>query len=485
MKTNSRARLIATVGLALVALLAVGCGQKAAEAVRYHCPMHPTYISNGPGECPICGMRLVPVEKEADSQQLTADSSPTRPPEKTRGHVHSEGYVCPMCPKVHERAPGRCPVCGMKLLPAATTEHLHDDHDHIGDSAAPAWRSVDGGAGHAAVKLSADAVRLAGVQTAPVVRASLARTVRTVGNVLADETRVRHVHTKISGWVERLHVNFTGQHVRAGQPILSLYSPELLASQEEFLRARRAAAQFSSSELPEVRRGGEDLLAAARRRLELFDVPESLIAELERTGTPQRTVTLLAPVSGFVTAKSVVEGHEVQPGEELFTLSDLSRVWVEADFYEYEAAGLALGEHATITLAYDPAVSLAGRIAFIYPTLDPSTRTLRVRFEFANPGLRLKPGMFADVEVRLDPGEGLVVPDSAIIDTGERRLVFVSRGDGVFEPREVKIGVRAGGRARVLDGLVEGEEVAVRANFLLDSESRLRAAIGSAAAHRH
>jgi multidrug efflux pump subunit AcrA (membrane-fusion protein) len=378
-------------------------------------------------------------------------------------------YRNPMDPSITSPVPAKDSM-GMDYVPVYADEIA---------TAAP------GAPDHATFEVAASGLQLAGVQTAPVERGSLGRTVRTVGNVLADETRVRHVHTKISGWVERLHVNYTGQYVRAGQPILSVYSPELLASQEEFLRAREVAGRFGSSGLPEVRRGGEDLLAAARRRLELFDVPESLIAELERTGTPQRTVTLLAPVSGYVTAKSVVEGHEVQPGEELFTISDLSRVWVEADFYEYEAAGLALGENATVTLAYDPTVSLAGRIAFIYPTLDPATRTLRVRFEFANPGLKLKPGMFADVEVRLDPREGLIIPDSAIIDTGERRLVFVSRGGGVFEPREVKIGVRADGRARVLDGLAEGEEVAVHANFLLDSESRLRAAIASAAVPRH
>ena len=513
MNRKTRVRLIAVAGLALVALLAAACGDRTAEAVRYHCPMHPTYISDRPGDCPICGMRLVPIEKTGDSGQRTGLSSPTHPATKTHGHVHTEGYVCTMCPEVHERAPGRCRECGMKLVPAATTGHRHDDHDHAGNPDALPWRPAglrtadssqltadsstahpsertepDEIPGHAPIQVATAGLQLAGVQTAPVVRASLARSVRTVGNVLADETRVRHVHTKISGWVEKLYVNFTGQHIRAGEPILSLYSPELLASQEEFLRARQAAAQFGASQLPEVRRGAEDLLSAARRRLELFDVPEAFIAELERTGTPRRTVTLLAPVSGYVTAKNVVEGHEVRPGQELFTITDLARVWVEADFYEYEAAWLSLGERATITLAYDPAVSLAGRIAFIYPTLDPATRTLRVRFEFANPGLKLKPGMFADVEVQMDPGEGLVIPDSAIIDTGERRLVFVNHGDGSFEPREVRIGVRGGGRARVLDGLAEGELVAVRANFLLDSESRLRAAIAGTVAtpaHQH
>jgi len=493
MTVTPTVRLIAAAALACAVVLAAGCADRTAEATRYHCPMHPTYVADRPGDCPICGMRLVPIEKTGDSAQGTGDSSPSHPPDQAVGHVHTEGYICTMCPEVHERAPGRCRVCGMKLVPAATTEHRHDDHGHAGDAAALPWRPIgpaDGSPapppGYAAVELTTDGLRLAGVQTAPVERATLGRTVRTVGSVQADETRVRHVHTKVSGWVERLHVSYTGQPVRRGQPILEIYSPELLASQEEFLRAREVAGRFAASELPEVRRGGEELLAASRRRLELLDVPAAAIAEIERTGTARRTVTLLAPVSGHVTAKATFEGHQVEPGMELFEISDLSRVWVEAAFYEYEAASLRLGEPATVTLAYDPTVRLAGRIAFIAPTLDPASRTLSVRFEFDNPGLRLKPGMFADVEVRLDSTEGLVVPDTAIIDTGERRIVFVAGDGDTFEPREVTIGVRADGRASVLAGLAEGERVAVRANFLLDSESRLRAAIGGAgAAHRH
>jgi RND family efflux transporter MFP subunit len=303
--------------------------------------------------------------------------------------------------------------------------------------------------------------------------------VRTVGTVLPDETRVRHVHTKIAGWVEHLHVNFTGQAVRAGEPILVLYSQELLASQEEYLRARETAARFSTSTLPEVRRGGEDLVRAARRRLELFDVPASLLAELDRTGTPQRAVTLNAPVSGYVTAKDVFEGHQVEPGMELFTITDLSRVWIEADFYEYEARGLTIGQAASLSLPYDPAVSLAGRIAYVYPTLDPETRTLRVRFDFPNPRTALKPGMFASVELSLAPKEALVIPDSAVMDTGERQVVFVETTPGRLEPREVRVGVRSAGKAEVRSGLVGGERVAIKANFLLDSESRLRAAFAA------
>jgi RND family efflux transporter MFP subunit len=353
------------------------------------------------------------------------------------------------------------------------------------DEAAPEASPVEG---FASVAIGKQGLRLAGVQTATAQRDTVSRSIRTIGFVTADETRIRHVHTKISGWIEKLSINYTGQQVRAGQPILTIYSPQLLASQEEFLRAREAAARFSASSLPEVRQGGEDLVAAARRRLELFDVPRSLLAELERTGKPRRTVALLAPVSGYVTAKEAFEGQEVQPGMELFTITDLSRIWVEAEFYEYEARLLRVGQTATVFLPYDPHVRRQGKLTFIHPTLDAESRTLKVRLEFANQDLAFKPGMFADVVTDLGTREGIVVPDSAVIDTGTRELVFVERQGGVFEPREVRVATRSNGQALILDGLAENERVVVRANFLVDSESRLRAAIAamqSAGAHQH
>jgi RND family efflux transporter MFP subunit len=315
------------------------------------------------------------------------------------------------------------------------------------------------------------------VQSVVARRGTLGRSVRTVGLVVPDERRVRHVHTKIAGWIEKLYANFIGQEVRRGQPLLTIYSPELLATQEEFLRALEAAARFAGSQLPEVRKGGEELLTAARRRLELFDVPASFVAELEESRRPLRTVTLLAPVSGFVTTKDVFEGQQIEPGMELYTITDLAQVWVEADFYEYEAHALEVGQQATLFLPHDPHVRLAGNVTFVYPTLDPESRTLKMRLEFPNQDGRLRPGMFADVVAQLEKREGIVVPDSAILDSGLRQIVFVERQTGLFEPREVRVASRAEGQALVLSGVQEGERVAVRANFLLDSESRLRAAI--------
>jgi RND family efflux transporter MFP subunit len=419
-------------------------GKAEREVLYYRNPMDPSVTSPTPAKDSM-NMDYIPVY--ADEEQPRAE----------RKILY---YRNPMDPSVTSPTPAKDSM-GMDYLPVYA-----DGQEESG--------FVEG---FASVTIGSQGLRLAGVQTAVAKRGTLSRATRTVGLVTPDETRIHHVHTKTSGWVEKLYVNFTGQQVRKGQPILALYSPELLATQEEFLRARAAAAEFSHSSLPEVRSGGEDLLRAARRRLELFDAPASLIATLEKTGKPQRTVSLFAPVSGYVTAKEVFEGQEIEPGMELFTITDLSRAWVEAEFYENEAHLLRIGQKARVSLPFDPHVLREGRVTYIYPTLDPASRTLKVRLEFANPDLALKPGMYADIQADLDSHEGIVVPDSSLIDTGDRQIVFVQRQDGLFEPRQVHIMTRSGGEVLVLQGVEEGETVVIRANFLIDSESRLRAAI--------
>jgi len=377
-------------------------------------------------------------------------------------------YRHPMNPAVTSPVPAQDDM-GMNYVPVYADEAQH------------APNPVPG---LATVESTAAAIRIAGVRTDAAVRERLTRTIRTVGTVLPDERRVRRVNTKIAGWVEKLYVNYTGQSVRAGEPILAIYSPELLASQEEYLRARESAARFAGSSIPEVRRGAEDLVASARRRLELFDVPQSFLATLERSGKAQRTVTLVAPASGFVSARQVVAGMAIEPGLELFTLTDLSHVWVEAQFYENEARLLRLGQRAEVRLPYDPGRVLPAEITFLSPTLAAESRTLQVRLELENPAGELKPGMFVDVTGEIESAEGVTVPDDAVIDTGTRRVVFVELAPGAFEPREVEIGLRGGGRAIVLSGVLAGERVATRANFLLDSESKLRAALQAAALPR-
>jgi RND family efflux transporter MFP subunit len=429
--------------------------------------MHPWIITDKPGECPICGMTLTRIEPEP---QAAKGAAPAGKSEADAFFDEEEGakertllfYRNPMDPMITSPVPAKDSM-GMDYVPVYA--------DEVGAPGAGAP------AGLVTVRVGEEGIRVAGVQTAAAVRDRISRTVRTVGIVTPDETRIRHVHTKTAGWVEKLHVSFTGQLVEKGEPILSLYSPELLASQEEFLRARETAAKFAASGSESVRRLGQELLSSARRRLELFDVPESFLADIERTGEPRRAVTLDAPSSGFVTAKAIFEGQQVEPGSELFAVTDLSRVWIEADVYEYEASAVRLGQQAVLTLPYQAGLRLTGRVAYVYPYLNPESRTLKVRFEFQNPDLVLKPAMFADVTLALETGEGVVVPDSAIMDTGVRRVVFVETSSGTFEPREIRVGVRGDGRAEVLSGVAEGEKVVVRANFLLDSESRLRAAL--------
>jgi RND family efflux transporter MFP subunit len=421
--------------------------------------MHPTYTSDKPGDCPICGMKLVPIPQSEPARGPSASAAQD-------GQRRILFYRSPMDPSVTSPVPAK-DTMGMEYVP------VYADEVSRPASAVP---------GLATVAVNASGIQLAGVRTAVAAREHLASSTRTVGLVLPDERLVRHVHTKIAGWVEKLHVNFTGQLVRRGQPVLAIYSPELLASQEEYLRARQSAARFASSNIPEVREGGEELAASSRRRLELFDVPQSFLETIERTGKAQRTVTLVAPASGFVSTKEVLEGMEVQPGMELFTLTDLSHVWVEAEFYENEARLLRVGQRADVHLPYEAGHVMPAEVTFIYPTLSAESRTLKVRLELSNLDGHLKPGMFVDVTADLEAADGIAVPEDAVIDTGLRQVVFVELEPGTFEPRDVQVGLRGAGRVVILSGVGEGERVATRANFLLDSESKLRAALQAAQA---
>jgi len=331
--------------------------------------------------------------------------------------------------------------------------------------------------GYASVSVGMERARLAGIQSATAMRETISHPVRAVGIVVPDETRVRRVQSKVEGWIEKLHANFTGQLVTKGQPLLEIYSPDLVSAQREYLLAGAGAGRMKESPYQDAREMSSGLAQAARTRLKLFDVPESFIEELERTGKVRRTVTLKAPASGYVTGKEIFEGTRVMPGMDLLTVTDLSRVWIDADLYEFEAQSVRVGQTALLDTVADPGTKLKGRVAYIYPTFSPETRTLKVRFEFPNPGLRLKPQMYANVSLDLHSVTGVVIPDSALIETGVRVIAFVGTADGSFEPREVKVGVRGNGKAQVLSGVKAGEKVAVSANFLLDSESKLRAAL--------
>jgi RND family efflux transporter MFP subunit len=435
----------------------------AKTADKYTCGMHPFILSDKPGNCPICGMTLTKIEGSASPGVAAgAKSAPAGQPSGDARKILF--YRNPMNPNVTSKTPAKDEM-GMDFVP------VYEDET----------RGSGGGGtlpeGYATVQVGAERVRLAGIRSAPAVREAIRRPVRAAGVVVPDETRVRRVQAKIDGWIEKLHANFTGQLVTKGEPLLEIYSPDLVATQREYLLARAGVDRMKESPYEDARQMSSGLAQAARTRLKHFDVPESFIEELERTGKVRRTVTLNAPVSGYVTGKEVFEGTRVSPGMDLLTVTDLSRVWIEADLYEYEAQSVRVGQAAVLDTVSDPGAKLNGRVSFIYPTFSPETRTLKVRFEFPNPGLRLKPQMYANVSLDLQGVTGVVIPDSALIETGLRQIVFVDAGDGSFEPREVKVGVRGDGKAQILSGVKAGENVAVGANFLLDSESKLRAAL--------
>ena len=442
-------------------LLHIHPGDNAATAVhgvsaKYTCGMHPFIISDKPGNCPICGMTLTKIE---DAGATTAAGGGA-----AKGERKLLFYRHPMNPGVTSPGPAKDEM-GMDYVP------VYEDEAKGGGA------DVDLPEGYATVQVGMERVRMAGIQSAPAVREAISHPVRAVGIVVPDERRVRRIQSKVEGWVEKLHTNFVGQMVTKGQPLLEIYSPDLVATQREYLLARAGVDRMKESPYEDAREMSSGLAQAARTRLELFDVPESSIAELERTGKVRRTVTLNAPVSGYVTGKDVFEGTRVMPGMDLLIVTDLSRVWIEADLYEYEAQAVRVGQTATLETVADPGAKLKGRVAFIYPTFSPETRTLKVRFDFPNPGLRLKPQMYANVALDLHSVTGVVVPDSALIETGVRVIAFVDSGTGSFEPRQVKVGVRGSGKAQILSGVKAGEKVAVGANFLLDSESKLRAAL--------
>ena len=470
--------LLLAAGLVWLGLLRPGHGphgEESKQADTYTCPMHPEIIKDQPGSCPICGMDLIKIDKatppptEGKGEEAVLPAKPNPTAERTVLF-----YRNPMEPSITSPVPAKDDM-GMDYLPVYSDEQPTSP----GQDTAPAAGGV-GLTDLATVRVGEEAIKLTGVQTASASQGRVRRTVRTVGIVVADETRVRHIHTKVNGWIETLFTNFTGQAVQQGTPLLSLYSPELLTSQQEFLAARQAAAGMAASQGPEVVAMARELVQSARQRLALFDVPASTIERLEGGGTPERAVTLEAPISGFVTAKGVSEGQQVAPGLELFTITDLSHVWIEAELYEYEAGQVKLGQEATLSLAYEPEATLKGQVDYVFPYLASESRTLKVRFDFPNPELKLKPQMYADVTLDLDQAPGVSIPDSAVIDSGLRQVVFVETMPGTFEPRQIKIGVRGEGKVQVLAGVSAGERVVIKANFLLDSESRLRAAINKA-----
>jgi len=331
------------------------------------------------------------------------------------------------------------------------------------------------------VQISPERQQLIGVKIGTVEIKPLEKVIRTVGRVDYDEKRLTTISPKIGGWIEDLFVDFTGRFVQQGEPLLTLYSPELVSTQEEYLLALRAKKELVKSPFSEIASSGNSLAESARRRLKLWDITDDQIKALEESGQPKKTVILYSPFSGIVLEKVAYKGMNVMPGMALFKLADLSIVWLYADIYEYELPFIRLGQQASIQLSYLQGENFTGKAIYIYPSLNPETRTAKVRFEIPNPHGKLKPEMYANVEIKVHLGSKLAVPEGAIIDTGIRQLAIIDKGSGYFEPREVKVGAKVDNYYEVIKGLKAGERVVTSANFLIDSESNLKEAVGGMA----
>jgi membrane fusion protein, copper/silver efflux system len=383
-----------------------------------------------------------------------------RQAEQTSGKRTILYWYDPMHPGYKADKPGKAPDCGMDLVPKYADEN----------SSAP-QQPASG-----SLAISADKQQMIGVRTAEVTRERLVRSVDTSGQIVPDESRIAHVHVKVNGFIDKVFVNTIGQPLRRGEPLFTLYSPDLVATQEEYLIAKRGEQSMGSSQFAEVAQGSQSLLRSARERLKLWDIDDAQIKKLDETGEVSRTLTIRSPISGVVMDRKAFPQTSVGPDTELYTVADLSSVWVDADIYEYEVPFVKVGQRAEMQLSYYPDKTWTGRISFIYPTLDPATRTVKVRLEFPNPNLQLKPQMYADVHLKVDYGTQVVVPEEAVLDAGKDQSVFVARDGGSFESRKITTGAKFDGKVVVLSGLKPGETIVTSGNFLIDSESQMKGA---------
>jgi len=403
------------------AFLLVGCGgsdsSKSGGSQKYHCPMHPTYVSDKPGDCPICGMKLVPIKEDK-------------------------------------------PAAG---------------GGHEGHSAAA--KEAPGVPGRISISLSADKRQMIGLALSKVEKRELTNTVRTTAVVMHDETRYARIAPRFGGWVRKLHVNFTGAPVEIGQPLFTVYSPELFSTENEYLIAWRGLQQLKADVSAEQRTGATNLLGSVRRRLGLWEIGDGEIRALEQRGTASDEMPFRSPIAGHVVAKMAVEGKSFMAGESLYDVADLSHLWLDVWVFESDLPLMKLGLQATVTFPYLGNKTLTAPITFLYPHIDPQTRRGRVRLELDNPEHLLRPDMWASVTIQIPLGEKVLIPASAVIDTGQRCVAFVDGEDEHLQPRELKVGFKTDDYYEVLEGVKEGEKVVTRALFLVDSESQLKAAI--------
>jgi multidrug efflux pump subunit AcrA (membrane-fusion protein) len=406
--------------------------------VKYRCPMHPSIVSDKPGNCPICSMKLVPFDSHAKGNDGVVTVT-----KKTM-------YRSTMNANEVSDKPGKDSM-GMDMVPFEL------------DASAEKTPS-----GLAAVSITADARQRMGLTMGVVEQRALAREVRTSARITADETRMSRVTVKVDGWVDKLFTATTGQFVKQGDPLLSVYSPDLLTLQNEYLTAMRS--------------GSSNLVASARRRLSLWDITDEQIDQLEKTGVAEKTVTLFAPASGWIIERMVLPGQKISAGEPLLVIADLSTVWADADIYQSDLPYVKVGMPVELTLSYWPDKKFTGKVTFVSPTLDPDSRTMKARLEIPNSELLLKPEMFATATLSYELGDGLAIPETAVMRTGQQAYAFRDAGDGRLVPTLIVVGERADGYYQLLSGLSAGDKVVTSANFLVDSESSMKAALESMAA---
>jgi membrane fusion protein, copper/silver efflux system len=377
-----------------------------------------------------------------------------KPAAVTAGSPRVLYWVDPMHPWYKSDKPGTAPDCGMKLTPVYAGEES---------------KARRGG-----VEITAEKQQLIGVEYGTAEYENVTGSIHAAARVMLDETRIAKVQSRIEGWIDQLFVGFTGKQVAKGDPLLTIHSPEALATQQEYLLAVKAQHMMHDSPMPEMASSTDNLVAAAKKRLELWDITDRQIEQVATTGQPLKNLTLYSPISGYVMERNAFAKQRVTADMVLYTVADLSSVWVIADVFEYEAANVRLNQPATLTLTSLPGRTFRGRVSYILPQVDPATRTLKVRIAFENPGLDLKPDMYGEVDLLTGGARKLVVPQSAVLNSGEQQRVYVDRGNGYFEPREVKIGAQLDNRIEILSGLKAGERIVVSGNFLIDSESRLK-----------
>ncbi|HEX2674578.1 MAG TPA: efflux RND transporter periplasmic adaptor subunit, partial [Polyangiaceae bacterium] len=391
----------------------------------------------------------------APSSAPTASSAHSHDASDSASANHSEidHYTCSMHPSVKQQAPGKCPICGMTLIPVTKAQHEQG-----------------------VVIIDEQRRQLIGVSIGTVTEGPMQRNFRAVGQVSYDESAMTDVTLKVGGFITKLLVSQTGQHVSKGQPLLTLYSPELYSAQQDFLLANQSAATANAGTNGATATRLEILGKASRQRLRLLGMTDAQLDAVAKEGVPSESITIASPASGFVIQKEVVEGASVEAGMRLFRIAALNKVWVEADVYEADLAHVRAGQMASVTLDYLPGRSYDAKVAYVYPYLNPEARTGRVRVELANKELELRPGMYASVNLSADLAPRVQVPASAVVYTGPRRLVFLDLGDGRFRPREVRVGSEANGMYEVLSGLAAGDRVATSGVFLIAAEARISTA---------